>query len=102
MSRMKGQLGVAASKGRALARRVLKEAKEIQKWAGFLASEDERIRLDAMKYLSDRAYGKAIQVSDVTVSGEVAYSMTASDKASALGVLEKMKTYEKQKEEHVN
>jgi hypothetical protein len=31
------------------------------KWKSFLDSKDERIALDAIKYLTDRVYGKASQ-----------------------------------------
>jgi hypothetical protein len=31
------------------------------KWKSFIESEDQRIALDATKYLTDRLYGKAIQ-----------------------------------------
>jgi len=37
-------------------------------WGKYLNSHDERISLDAWKYLNDRAYGKAQQA--VTVSGD--------------------------------
>jgi hypothetical protein len=39
------------------------------KWKSFLESEDERIRLDACKYLTDRLFGKASQTT--VLSGEV-------------------------------
>jgi hypothetical protein len=38
------------------------------KWKSFLESKDERIALDATKYLSDRLYGKASQA--MTLSGD--------------------------------
>ena len=37
----------------------------------FLESEDERIALDATKYLTDRLYGKAPQSVDLNHSGEI-------------------------------
>ncbi|HEY5330876.1 MAG TPA: hypothetical protein VIJ79_13395 [Acidobacteriaceae bacterium] len=39
------------------------------KWKSFLDSEDERIALDATKYLSDRLYGKASQALEHTGTG---------------------------------
>lgn len=40
-------------------------------WKSMLRSEDERIRLDAGKYLTDRLYGKAHQAVDLKHSGEL-------------------------------
>ena len=39
------------------------------KWKSFLESKDERIALDATKYLSDRLYGKASQAVEMTGGG---------------------------------
>lgn len=39
-------------------------------WKSMLKSEDERIKLDAGKYLTDRLYGKAPQSVDMTSKGE--------------------------------
>lgn len=39
-------------------------------WKSMLRSEDERIALDAGKYLTDRLYGKAPQSVDMTSKGE--------------------------------
>ena len=36
------------------------------KWKSFLESDDEKIRLDATKYLTDRIYGKATQALEHT------------------------------------
>jgi hypothetical protein len=41
------------------------------KWKSFIESEDERIALDAMKYLTDRLYGKAPHSVALNHSGEV-------------------------------
>jgi hypothetical protein len=41
------------------------------KWKSFLESENERIRLDAMRYLTDRLYGKAPQSVDLNHSGGI-------------------------------
>jgi hypothetical protein len=43
------------------------------KWIEFIESEDEKIRLEAMKYITDRLYGKATQV-------------LASDPTSPIGI----------------
>lgn len=40
---------------------ILAEIKAQSKWVALANSEDERIVLDTMKYLTDRAYGKASQ-----------------------------------------
>lgn len=37
-----------------------------RQWRKFLNSEDEKIALDATKYLTDRVYGKAKQAVEVT------------------------------------
>ncbi len=39
-------------------------------WKSMLKSEDERIRLDAGKYLTDRLFGKPAQAVDMTTKGE--------------------------------
>ena len=41
------------------------------KWKSFLNSEDEKIALDACKYLSDRLFGKATQAVDMNQSGSL-------------------------------
>ncbi len=40
------------------------------KWESLANSKDERVSLDAMKYLSDRLYGKPVQALDNKHSGE--------------------------------
>lgn len=45
--------------------------KQKRLWESMLRSEDERIRLDAGKYLTDRLYGKAHQAVDLNHSGEM-------------------------------
>lgn len=42
-----------------------------RQWQSLLASEDERIRLDAAKYLTDRMYGKPAQQGELKVSGDL-------------------------------
>ena len=39
------------------------------KWKSFIDSDDERIALDATKYLTDRLYGKASQAVEMTGGG---------------------------------
>ena len=41
------------------------------KWKSFLESDDQRIALDATKYLTDRLFGKASQAVDLNHSGAV-------------------------------
>jgi hypothetical protein len=41
------------------------------KWKSFLESSDERIALDATKYLTDRLFGKAPQSVDMNHSGDI-------------------------------
>jgi len=43
-------------------------------WKSMLKSEDERIKLDAAKYLSDRLYGKAAQ--SMKVEGDMALEVS--------------------------
>ena len=40
------------------------------KWKSFVESDDERIALDATKYLTDRLYGKAAHSLDLNHSGK--------------------------------
>ena len=37
----------------------------VTNWKSFLQSSDEKIRLDATKYIDDRLYGKAVQQTDL-------------------------------------
>jgi hypothetical protein len=41
------------------------------KWKSFIESDDERIRLDAMKYLTGRLFGKAPQSVAINHSGGI-------------------------------
>jgi hypothetical protein len=45
------------------------------KWKSFLESDDEKIVLDAMKYLTDRLFGKPAQSVDLNHSGEINVSL---------------------------
>lgn len=51
----------ARQRGQQFAMEILKEKNQSRIWAKLLDSKDERIVLDALKYLTDRAYGKAEQ-----------------------------------------
>lgn len=46
---------------KATAEQVLAGIDETQAWTGILESKDMRVRLDALKYLTDRRDGKAAQ-----------------------------------------
>lgn len=48
------------------------------KWISFLNSDDEKIRLDATKYITDRLHGKAPQSVDTTVKGEVGLAILSA------------------------
>jgi hypothetical protein len=41
------------------------EKEQQRHWKSLLASEDEKVRMDAVKYLTDRLYGKAPQSLDL-------------------------------------
>ena len=49
------------------------------KWKSFIESSDERIALDATKYLTDRLYGKAAHSLDLTHTGELAIKRVVVD-----------------------
>lgn len=49
------------------------------KWKSFIDSDDERIALDATKYLTDRLYGKAAHTLDLTHTGEVTVKRVVAD-----------------------
>jgi hypothetical protein len=53
--------GIAKKLPRESAELLLAEIKAQSKWRKLAASDDERIVLDTLKYLTDRAYGKAPQ-----------------------------------------
>ena len=50
------------------------------KWRKLVESEDEKIQLDAMKYLTDRLYGKATQPVDVNGELKLAHRIAAARK----------------------
>jgi hypothetical protein len=51
-------------------------------WKSMLDSKDERVRLDAGKYLTDRLYGRAAQAVEMNVNTELSLSK-AIEKARA-------------------
>jgi hypothetical protein len=55
---------------RASAAEVLQGIDQQRMWTKFLYSEDERVSLDAWKYLNDRVHGKPAQAVDMTSKGE--------------------------------
>jgi hypothetical protein len=57
--------GIAKKLPRESAELLLAEIKAQSKWRALAASKDERIVLDTLKYLTDRAYGKAPQALEV-------------------------------------
>jgi hypothetical protein len=71
-----------------IARRLPKESAELllveinahSKWIALANSRDERIVLEALKYLSDRAYGKARQSIEATGQGNVGVVLVHSVK----------------------
>jgi hypothetical protein len=48
------------------------------KWKSFLASKDEKIALDATKYLTDRLYGKAALTVQAEHTGNVGLQLVHS------------------------
>lgn len=58
--------GIAKKLPRESAELILSEIKAQSKWVKLAGSEDERIVLDTLKYLTDRAYGKAPQAMEHT------------------------------------
>jgi hypothetical protein len=58
--------GIARKLPRESAELILAEIKANRKWIELANSEDERIVLDVMKYMTDRAYGKAAQAMELS------------------------------------
>lgn len=52
------------------AKQVLETIDQAAMWESFLKSDDERIKLDAWKYLNDRVHGKPAQSVDMTTKGD--------------------------------
>jgi hypothetical protein len=61
--------GVVAKLPKDTAALILAKINENQSWIELLESDDLRIRLDALKYLTDRRDGKARQGMDLTHDG---------------------------------
>ena len=60
--------GIAKRLPRESAELLLAEINANAKWVALANSNDERIQLDVLKYLSDRAYGKSRQDNTVAVA----------------------------------
>jgi hypothetical protein len=58
--------GIARKLPKETAELLLAEIKAESKWKKLASSDDERIVLDTLKYLTDRAHGKATQAMEVT------------------------------------
>jgi hypothetical protein len=63
--------GIARKLPKESAELLLAEIKANQKWVQLASSDDERIVLETLKYLTDRALGKAPQSLDLNHKGEV-------------------------------
>lgn len=61
--------GIAKKLPKESAELLLAEINARSKWLSLANSKDERIVLETLKYLSDRAYGKARQTIDASVEG---------------------------------
>jgi hypothetical protein len=59
--RPKGSLNKVKLVATDIAAQALASIDQAKAWKELIQSKDERIRLEALKYLSDRAYGKASQ-----------------------------------------
>lgn len=57
--RPRGSKGQKRIVRQSVANEILSAVDEKKCWMGLLASADERIRLESLRYLSDRVYGKA-------------------------------------------
>lgn len=75
-----GIKGLAKHLPQDIAGLVLVEIQAHKKWLQLANSTDEKIQLDTMKYLTDRAYGKAKQAIDLAadVSAEVVHRVVFS------------------------
>src|SRR5262249_18625756 len=63
--RPKGSLGRKKLVSQDIAIKILHSIDEKRAWTELLASMDQRIKLEALRYLCDRAYGKAVQAVDL-------------------------------------
>jgi hypothetical protein len=62
--------GIARKLPRESAELILAEIKANHKWVELAQSDDERIVLDTLKYLTDRAHGKASQAVEMKHSSD--------------------------------
>jgi hypothetical protein len=62
--------GIAKKLPKESAELLLTEINANSKWVTLANSGDERIQLETLKYLTDRAYGKARQAIQATVNGD--------------------------------
>lgn len=60
------------------AQQVMETINTSEMWQKFLKSRDERISLDAWKYLNDRVHGKPPQAVDMNVKGSLGVTMVTS------------------------
>ena len=61
--------GIARKLPKESAELLLAEINANSKWVSLANSDDERIQFETLKYLTDRAYGKARQSIDASVDG---------------------------------
>jgi hypothetical protein len=77
---VKGVLKKLGKERKDVAALVLIEIDAVRKWKNLIESEDERIQLDTLKYLTDRAYGKPKQSMEVSTpdgsDGEIYSNLT--------------------------
>lgn len=59
--RKPGALNLAQRQAKDIASTVLRKVNHQQLWTELLASKDEKVRLDCLKYLTDRVHGKPAQ-----------------------------------------
>jgi hypothetical protein len=67
--RPKGSLNKVKLVATDIATQALESVDQVKAWRQLMQSKDERIRLEALKYLSDRAYGKASQAVNLQSDG---------------------------------
>lgn len=82
--------GIAKKLPKESAEILLTEINANSKWVSLSNSADERIQLETLKYLTDRAYGKARQAIRATVDGDaplqIAEIIEAARKRAEAGV----------------
>jgi hypothetical protein len=70
--------GITKKLPRESAELLLAEINANSMWLVLAKSKDERIRLETLKYLTDRAYGKARQSIDATAVGTLGIALVHS------------------------